>query len=83
MNKIKKSEIRQLISKILEKNNDLKPISDDEELITSNRLDSLDVAELMIYLQDEYDINTANSDPDFYEKLNTINAITAYINNNF
>ncbi|WP_100637669.1 acyl carrier protein [Marinomonas polaris] len=80
MKNITHNEIRALIREILEKNNDTNHIGDDDALISSGRLDSLDIAELMIYLQDEYGINTANSDPDFYNKLDSIESITQYIN---
>ncbi|QUX90626.1 hypothetical protein CYL31_04065 [Marinomonas sp. A3A] len=82
MKKITHNKIRQLIAEILEKNNDSKNFTDDEALISSNRLDSLDIAELMIYLQDEHEIYISNSDPYFYKKLDSINAITEYINKN-
>ncbi|MCL1073880.1 hypothetical protein [Shewanella dokdonensis] len=76
-----KDTVRKFIINLLHRNKDYAPCSDDESLIHSNRIDSLDIAELVIFLQNNYDIYVLTSDPDVFNELDSINLIVQYIQN--
>lgn len=70
---------RAFILNLLNSNGDTDPCSNDDLLISNNRLSSLGIAELMLHLEDEYDIYISTSDSNIFAKLDSINLINAYI----
>ncbi|SJN58089.1 acyl carrier protein [Vibrio ruber DSM 16370] len=81
---MEKEKIRNFVISLLKKNgekNDVN-ISDDDSLIESNRFDSLDIAELTLFLEDEYNIYISSSDADSFKQIDTINLINKYITMN-
>ncbi|MFM2481880.1 acyl carrier protein [Celerinatantimonas sp. YJH-8] len=71
--------ISTFIHELLQRSRDTAPCSDNDSLISSNRLDSINIAELIIFLQDQYDIYVSTSDPDIFKQLDSINLIAQYI----
>ncbi|SHF92017.1 acyl carrier protein [Vibrio gazogenes] len=76
-----KEKIREFVQYLLKKNGQETDvnISDDDSLIESNLFDSLDIAELTLFLEDEYDIYTSSSDNEVFKQIDTINLIEQYI----
>jgi acyl carrier protein len=54
------------------------PIGDDESLLAARLLDSLKVAELVVFLESQYKI-TFDSDELIPDNIDTINAITLFL----
>ncbi len=77
--KMIKNKIRKFVNYLLLQHNYSEVSSDDDSLIESNLFDSLDIAELMLFLEDEYNIYTSSSEPNVLNKLDTINLICLYI----
>ncbi|ASA56528.1 acyl carrier protein [Vibrio gazogenes] len=76
-----KEKIREFVQYLLKKNGQEADvnINDDDSLIESNLFDSLDIAELTLFLEDEYNIYTSSSDNEVFKQIDTINLIEQYI----
>ena len=72
---IEKQAIRGFLTTLANKNTQ---IGDDDSLLASKLLDSLKVAELVVFLEDYYHVNF---DPDELvpENLDTVNAIATFL----
>ncbi|MDW6003271.1 acyl carrier protein [Vibrio mangrovi] len=77
---MEKEKIRDFVLYLLHRNGDKSDIGDDESLIESKRFDSLDIAELTLFIQDEYNIYISSSDSEVFRKIDTVNLIEKYIN---
>ena len=58
-NQNSRQKIRDYISGRLTAKNDMKPFDDSASLVSSGRLDSLDVIEIVVFLEDEFGLNFA------------------------
>lgn len=54
------------------------PIGDDDSLLATKVLDSLGIAELVVFLEDHYDV-VFDSDELIPDNLDTINAIVGFL----
>ena len=52
--------VRMLIQKLLQKKGDSKPFHDTDSLALSGRLDSIDVLEIVVFLEKNYSIDFGN-----------------------
>ncbi len=70
-------QIRDLLKKVLAANGDTDPIADDELLVTTGRLSSLDVVDLLTSLETTFglEINPSEFDPTKFDSINTITAL--------
>lgn len=76
-----KEKIRQFIIETLRRNAQSIEFSDDDSLIKSHRLDSLDVVDLLLFMEEEYGIPPSTAEDDF-TVLDTLNLIVIYIEKN-
>ena len=74
-------KIKTFVEQLLKSSGDTKPVMSNESLILSNRLDSISIAELIMFLEDECEINISTSDSNFYKKIDTIDNIHNHITN--
>ena len=71
-----KEQIRDYATKILRENkDDAAPVSDDESLVLSGRLSSLDVVDLLTYLEGQFAFEMDPNDFD-QAKFDTVNSIS-------
>ena len=72
-----KERIRALIGDILKNRGDVKPFRDEDSLIASGRLDSLNVLEIVGYLEREFqlDIAALDFDPTLFDSVDRITAL--------
>jgi acyl carrier protein len=72
-----KEKIRVRIEAILSRRGDLQPLSDQESLIFSGRIDSLNVLEIVGFLEQEFhlDISEVEFDPAQFDSLESISAL--------
>jgi len=73
-------KIREFVFGLLAKHGVSEGCLDDDSLIESNRFDSIDVVELIIFLEDEFNIYISSSDSKIMSELDTIRRIDIYIN---
>ncbi len=74
-----RDQIIQFITELLRNSCDLNPFSLDESLIKSNRLDSISIVELLMFLEDEYGIHISTSDPKIYDQIDSVEKIVLYV----
>lgn len=72
----KREAVRSLISGILEKKGDRRTFADEDSLILSGRLESLDVLEIVVFLEENFALDFADSGLDQRE-LDSVGAILA------
>jgi len=72
-----KEKIRGQIQSILNKHGDFEPFNDTDSLIYSGRIDSLNVLEIVGFLEQEFqfDISTLEFDESQFDSLNNIVAL--------
>jgi acyl carrier protein len=73
-----KEMIRQFIVDTLRRNNQRTEFKDDDSLIKSQRLDSLDTVDLLLFIEEKYNIPPSALGED-YSKIDTLNLIIDYI----
>jgi acyl carrier protein len=73
-----KDEIRQFVQKLLTENGDDRPLADDESLLSSGRLQSIDAVEIITFLEKKFgtDFSEAGFDR---EQLDSVDAIDALV----
>lgn len=69
-----KDEIRSLVVRLLAANGDFGLINDDESLIVSGRLQSIDAVEIVVFLEEHFRVDFIQIGFD-RERIDTINAI--------
>jgi acyl carrier protein len=69
-----RDEIRLLVEKLLSDNGDNDPVADDESLLVSGRLQSIDAVEIVVFLEEKFGLDFAEIGFD-RENIDTINAI--------
>jgi acyl carrier protein len=73
-----KDEIRQFVQKLLTENRDDQPLADDESLMLSGRLNSIDAVEIVMFLEEKFGVEFAGADFD-REELDSVDAINALV----
>ena len=73
-----RSRMRHYITQRLIMKGDMSPLSDDDLLFTSGRLDSLDAVELIMSIETDYGINFSDIGFDL-TRLDSISAIAALV----
>ena len=74
-----KDQVRDYLTKVLREHKDDKgPVSDDESLVLSGRLSSLDVVDVLTFLESQFGFEM---DPNEFDqsKFDTVNSITALV----
>ena len=71
-----KGDIRFLVERLLAANGDDEPVADDESLLISGRLQSIDAVEIVVFLEEHFGIDFTDIGFD-REKIDTINVIFA------
>jgi len=69
-----KIEIRLLVERLLAANGDNAPVGDDESLLVSGRLQSIDAVEIVVFLEESFDIDFTEIAFD-RDRIDSINAI--------
>lgn len=69
-----KMEIRLLVERLLAANGDREPVGDDESLLISGRLQSIDAVEVVVFLEERFEIDFAEIGFD-RDRIDSINAI--------
>jgi acyl carrier protein len=72
----RKASIRDFVSKLLIANGDLASLADDDSLLLSGRLQSIDAVEIVIFLEENYGIDFAEVGFD-QEQIDSVDAIFA------
>jgi acyl carrier protein len=69
-----RDEIRDFLVSILKEKGDTEPFSDNDSLILTGRLQSVDVLELAIFIEKKYDIDFAEQgfDQDVFDSVDSI-----------
>lgn len=75
----KKKIISQFMTDLLAKKGDMDPFADDESLILSGRIDSLNILEIINWLEKEfsYDVTELMFDQNNFDSLDSIYALIA------
>lgn len=73
-----KAKIRKFLEASLARNGDLLAFNDEESLIKSRRLDSLDVMDLTLFIEEEFEIPTDIVRDDIFS-LDSLNSIVEYV----
>jgi len=74
----RKATIRQFLHKLLSDKGDTQPFSDDGSLVLSGRLQSVDVVELTVFLEENFGVDFADMGLDL-ERIDTVDAISELI----
>lgn len=69
-----KGDIRLLVERLLAANGDNDPVVDDESLLISGRLQSIDAVEIVVFLEESFEIDFADIGFD-RESIDSIDAI--------
>jgi acyl carrier protein len=66
--------IRDFVTALLQRKDDRNPISDESSLVVTGRLDSVDVMEIVVFLEDNYGLDFAERgfDLDDYDSVASI-----------
>lgn len=70
-----KAEIRSFVEDLLSRNDDHRPLADDESLLLSGRLQSIDGVEIVVFLEETFGIDFAEIGFD-REQIDSIDGIT-------
>ena len=57
----KREEIRKFIEKLLRRRGDHGPIGDEDSLFMSGRLESIDAVEIVMFLEENFNVNFADT----------------------
>ena len=76
-----KEKIRKFLQETLLRNGDTAGFSDDDSLVKSQRLDSLDLMDLLLFIEEDYAIPTHTLGEDM-TVLDSLNLIVDYVNRN-
>ncbi len=71
-----KVDIREFVQSLLVKNGDEEPLTDQESLLLSGRLQSIDAVEIVLFLEENFGIDFAEIGFD-REQIDSIDAIEA------
>lgn len=71
-----KSEIRFFVQQLLDAKGDHRPLADDESLLLSGRLQSVDAVEMVVFLEEKFGLDFADIGFD-REQLDSVDAIYA------
>jgi acyl carrier protein len=73
-----KATIRQYLTELLVRKGDRRPFDDDTSLLLGGRLDSIDTVEIILFLENTFDIEIAR---DGFQRtqLDTVNMIDAFV----
>lgn len=69
-----KPEIRAFVQELLQRNDDREPLADNESLLLSGRLQSVDGVDIVVFLEEHFDIDFAEIGFD-RERIDSIDAI--------
>ena len=73
-----KEKIRKFLQETLLRNGDTAGFSDDDSLVKSQRMDSLDLMDLLLFIEEHYAIPTQKMGEDM-SILDTLNSIVEYV----
>ena len=73
-----KAKIRKFLEASLARNGDLLGFDDEESLIKSRRLDSLDIMDLTLFIEEEFEIPTDIVRDEIFS-LDSLNSIVAFV----
>jgi acyl carrier protein len=73
-----KTEIHQFVQELLARNDDHHSLTEDESLILSGRLQSVDAVEIVLFLEERFEIDFAEIGFD-REQIDSVNAIDALV----
>jgi acyl carrier protein len=73
-----KTTVRQFVRDLLASKSDVQPLSDDSSLLISGRLDSVDAVEIVVMLEEKFNINFAEIGFDQY-MIDSIDSIDSLI----
>lgn len=73
-----KSLVRKFLQELLARKGDAEPFSDQASLVLSGRLQSIDAVELAVFLENQFQVNFADSGFD-QETIDTVDAILALV----
>jgi methoxymalonate biosynthesis acyl carrier protein len=77
----KQDRVREYVTKVLRENkDDREPVTDDASLVTSGRLSSLDVVDVLTYLETQFNFTMDANEFD-QEKFDSVNKIVALLDN--
>ena len=76
---MEKVKIKSFVEQLLRNSGDNDAVVSDESLILSGRLDSISIAELIIFFEDEYFINVSTSNSKFYTEIDTVDKMVDYV----
>ncbi len=73
-----KADIRKFIQDLLTSNDDRRPLADDDSLLLSGRLQSIDGVEIVLFLEEHYGIDFAEIgfDRDQIDSIDSIYALS-------
>ncbi|MGB0063971.1 MAG: hypothetical protein WBP85_05945 [Terracidiphilus sp.] len=74
----KKNEIRALVRRLLDSNGDTGDLSDQDSILLSGRLQSINAVEIVVFLEETYGIDFAEIGFD-RDQLDSVDAICALI----
>jgi acyl carrier protein len=73
-----KADIRDFVQNLLTSQEDLSPLADDDSLLLSGRLQSIDAVEIVLFLEERFGIDFADIGFD-REQLDSIDSIHALV----
>lgn len=76
-----KEKIRKFLQETLLRNGDTAGFSDDDSLVKSQRLDSLDLMDLLLFIEEHYAISTSKLGEDV-TVVDSLNLMVDYISRN-
>lgn len=71
-------KIRGIIVKVLRMKGDIGPFGDDEPLVTAGRIDSLEVMQITVHLEEEFGVDLSRRPFDKYD-FESVNSIAAMV----
>jgi acyl carrier protein len=73
-----KDDIRNFVQNLLTSQEDRRPLADDDSLLLSGRLQSIDAVEIVLFLEERFGIDFSNIgfDRDQIDSVDTIYALT-------
>ncbi len=74
----RKAEIREFVRELLARKGDAEPFADDESLILSGRLQSVEAVEVAVFLEEKFGVDFAKLGFD-EEMIDTVDAISTLV----
>ena len=73
----KREQVRAFLTKLFADQGDAEPLADDESLVVSGRLSSLDVVNTLLFLEETFgfDMDPSEFDPNMFDSVNSIIAM--------